>query len=186
MMVSARPTMNPLRTGSEMKFATNPSRSNPAVSASTPVVSASVTVRAGNAAESPAATSATAAADSAAVAAIGPTTRCRELPNAAYSISAPGAAYKPTTGETPAMAAYASASGTSTAQTVRPATASPRNHPGRYPRSEVNTGKREGFAARPPSMLTVCRLARGIRPDRLTSLAQRVLPILICHLLPIE
>jgi hypothetical protein len=35
-------------------------------------------------------------------------------------MSAPGAAYSPTTGETPAIDAYASASGTSTAQTVRP------------------------------------------------------------------
>jgi len=44
-------------------------------------------------------------------------------------MSAPGAAYSPTTGETPAIDAYASASGTSTAQTVRPATMSPRNQP---------------------------------------------------------
>ena len=53
----------------------------------------------------PVARSATAAADSAAVAAIGPMTRCRELPNAAYSSSAGGAAYRPTTGETPAIVA---------------------------------------------------------------------------------
>ena len=32
-------------------------------------------------------------------------TRCRELPKAAYSSSAPGAAYSPTTGDTPAMEA---------------------------------------------------------------------------------
>ena len=51
------------------------------------------------------ATSATAAADRAAVADIGPTTRCRELPKAAYSSSAPGAAYGPITGETPAIEA---------------------------------------------------------------------------------
>lgn len=75
--------MNPLSTGSEMKFATNPSRSRPAASASTPVVRASATVRVANAPDFPAATSPTAAADSAAVAAIGPTTRCFELPNAA-------------------------------------------------------------------------------------------------------
>ena len=66
-----------------MKFATNPSRSSPAASASTAVVRASVIVRAGNMPDFPAATSPTAAADSAAVAAIGPTTRCLELPNAA-------------------------------------------------------------------------------------------------------
>ena len=47
--------------------------------------------------------SATAAADSAAVADIGPTTRCRELPSRAYRSSAGGAAYRPTTGETPAI-----------------------------------------------------------------------------------
>ena len=47
----------------------------------------------------------TVAADSAAVADIGPVTRWRELPSAAYSSSAPGAAYRPTTGETPAIEA---------------------------------------------------------------------------------
>ena len=57
------------------------------------------------ASEPPAARSPTAAADSAAVAAIGPVTRCFELPNAAYRSSAPGAAYRPTTGETPAIVA---------------------------------------------------------------------------------
>ena len=97
--------MNPFRTGSEMKFATNPSRSSPAASASTPTVRASATVKAGNARVLPAAASPTAAADNAAVAAIGPTTRCRELPNTAYRSSAPGAAYKPTTGDTPAIEA---------------------------------------------------------------------------------
>ena len=39
------------------------------------------------------ATSATPAADRAAAADIGPTTRCRELPKAAYRSSAPGAAW---------------------------------------------------------------------------------------------
>ena len=43
--------------------------------------------------------------ESAAVADIGPTTRWRELPNAAYSTSAAGAAHKPTTGGTPASTA---------------------------------------------------------------------------------
>jgi hypothetical protein len=55
--------------------------------------------------EAPAARSPTAAADRAAVAAIGPVTRWRELPKAAYRRSAPGAAYRPTTGETPAIVA---------------------------------------------------------------------------------
>jgi hypothetical protein len=68
--------MKPFMTGSEMKLATNPSRSRP-------VVSASVTVRAANTLARPAARSPTAAADRAAVPAIGPTTRCFELPNAA-------------------------------------------------------------------------------------------------------
>jgi hypothetical protein len=72
-----------LSTGSEMKFATNPSRASPAASASTPVVIASVTVNAGNTPDLPAATCPAAAADSAAVAAIGPVIRCLELPNAA-------------------------------------------------------------------------------------------------------
>ena len=51
------------------------------------------------------ANSATDAAESAAVADIGPTISWRELPKAAYRISAPGAAYRPTTGETPAIEA---------------------------------------------------------------------------------
>jgi hypothetical protein len=95
MMVSARPTMKPLRTGSEMKLARNPSRSTPAISATAPVTIASAAVRPK--------CGATAAADRAAVADIGPTIRCRELPSSAYSSRAGGAAYKPTTGDTPAI-----------------------------------------------------------------------------------
>ena len=92
MIVSASPTMKPLSTGSEMKLARNPSRSRPATSAITPTVIASAAVSTVNLSSRPKAASATAAADSAAVADIGPTIRCRELPNAAYSSSAPGAA----------------------------------------------------------------------------------------------
>ena len=44
MIVSARPTMKPFSTGSEMKFATNPRRSRPASSAASPVVIASAAV----------------------------------------------------------------------------------------------------------------------------------------------
>jgi hypothetical protein len=78
-----------------------------------------------------------------------------ELPNAAYKISAPGAAYSPTTGDTPAIDAYASASGTSTAHTVSPPIRSPRSHPARYPCSDVNTGSRHRVvAAAAPSELT--------------------------------
>src|SRR4051794_36320725 len=105
-----------------------------------PTVSASVVVscvkRAGPGGASPA----TDPAESAAVADIGPTTRCRELPKAAYRTSAPGAAYRPTTGETPAIDAYASDSGTSTAQTVSPAIRSPRSHERWYGTSERKTG----------------------------------------------
>jgi hypothetical protein len=36
---------------------------------------------------------------------MGPTTRCRELPSSAYSTSAGAAAYRPTTGGTPAIVA---------------------------------------------------------------------------------
>jgi hypothetical protein len=92
------------------------------------VVIASPAVSAANRPSPTGTSEATVAADSAAVAAIGPTTSWRELPSAAYRISAPGAAYSPTTGETPAIDAYASASGTSTAHTVRPAIRSPRSH----------------------------------------------------------
>jgi hypothetical protein len=97
--------MKPLSTGSEMKLARKPSRSSPAPRASSPVVRARATVWAAKPVLPWVATSATAAADRAAVADIGPTTRCRELPKAAYRSSAPGAAYSPTTGDTPAIEA---------------------------------------------------------------------------------
>src|SRR3954469_16455069 len=139
MMVSAKPMMKPLITGSEMKLARKPSRSRPASNAASPVASASPVVNATNF-ESPTETSdAIVAADRAAVADIGPAIRWRELPSAAYRISAPGAAYKPTTGETPAIEAYASDSGTSTAQTVRPATRSPLSQALRYPCKDGNS-----------------------------------------------
>ena len=128
MIVSASPMMKPLSTGSEMKLAMKPSRSRPAITAMTPAVIASAVVNVTNSLEPAVANWATAAAESAAVADMGPVTRCRELPKTAYRISAPGAAYRPTTGGAPAMLAYASASGTSTAQTVRPAIASPLSH----------------------------------------------------------
>ncbi len=83
MMVSARPMMKPFRTGSEMKLARNPRRARPATRARRPTHSASPMVIARKASDPPAAKSPTAAADRAAVAAIGPVTRCRELPNAA-------------------------------------------------------------------------------------------------------
>ena len=83
MIVSARPTMNPFKTGSEMKPARNPSRSRPAPSARIPVVTASAAVVAAKPDWPCATSSPTVAADSAAVADIGPTTRWRELPSAA-------------------------------------------------------------------------------------------------------
>jgi hypothetical protein len=64
-----------------------------------------VTVRPANRPLPWVASSATAAADRAALTDIGPTTRCRELPKAAYSTSAAAVAYSPTTGETPAIVA---------------------------------------------------------------------------------
>lgn len=81
MIVSAKPTMNPFSTGSEMKEARNPRRNSPARIPSAPTSSARPAVSAAESAspEMPA----TAAPESAAVAAIGPTTRCRELPNSA-------------------------------------------------------------------------------------------------------
>ena len=83
MIVSASPTMKPLSTGSEMKFARNPSRARPATRATTPVAIASAVVIATNAPAPGATNWATVDADSAAVADIGPTMRWRELPNAA-------------------------------------------------------------------------------------------------------
>ena len=92
MIVSARPTMNPFSTGSEMKLATKPSRSRPATTPMTPVVMASAAVIVTKASSLGLTTSATAAAESAAVADIGPTMRWRDEPKTAYSSSAPGAA----------------------------------------------------------------------------------------------
>ena len=83
MIVSARPMMKPFSTGSEMKLARNPRRRIPAARARMPVTIASTPVNARTSSGPPVVRSATAAADSAAVADIGPTTRCRELPNAA-------------------------------------------------------------------------------------------------------
>jgi hypothetical protein len=94
-IVRARPMMKPLSTGSEMKLPQSPARASPATTPMMPVVIASVTVRATNGPLPWVARSATAAADRTAVADIGPTTRCRELPKAAYSTSAAGAAYNP-------------------------------------------------------------------------------------------
>lgn len=90
MIVNARPTMNPFITGSEMKLARKPSRNRPAIRAASPVVIASPAVSATNLLLPVGANDATVAADSAAVAAIGPVTSWRELPSAAYRISAPG------------------------------------------------------------------------------------------------
>ena len=48
MTVSDKPTMNPLSTGSEMKFARNPSRKTPATNAASPTQMASAAVVATN------------------------------------------------------------------------------------------------------------------------------------------
>jgi hypothetical protein len=82
MIVSASPMMKPFSTGSEMKFARKPSRRRPATSAARPVAIASAAVNATKSSPGEI-TSPTAPAESAAVADIGPTTRWRELPNAA-------------------------------------------------------------------------------------------------------
>ena len=93
MIVNASPTMNPFRTGSEMKLARNPSRSRPAISGRQ---TGADRQRRGHRHELHCCrrwrSSDTVAADSAAVADIGPMIECRELPNAAYKNSAPGAA----------------------------------------------------------------------------------------------
>ena len=83
MIVSASPTMKPFSTGSEMKLATNPRRRSPARIAMTPAVIASATVSSSKRPVPCATSPATVAAERAAVADIGPTTRCRELPNIA-------------------------------------------------------------------------------------------------------
>ena len=97
-MVNASPTMNPFSTGSEMNDAMKPSRNIPASRPRIPVTMASAAVSATYSVPSPPANGATLAADSAAVADIGPTTRCRELPAAAYRTSDGTAAYRPTAG----------------------------------------------------------------------------------------
>ena len=83
MIVSASPTMKPLITGSEMKFARKPSRRTPASSAEIPVDIASAAVIVMKRSPPTGTSAATVAADSAAVADIGPTTSWRELPSAA-------------------------------------------------------------------------------------------------------
>jgi len=83
MIVSARPMMKPLSTGSEMNEARNPSRARPAARQRRPVTSATAVVRVTNSASSPLAKTPTTLADRAAVADMGPTIRWRELPNAA-------------------------------------------------------------------------------------------------------
>ena len=115
MIVNDKPMMNPFSTGSEMKFAKNPKRNSPAANAANPVMIASAAVDAAKRHAQPEQR---------------PDRRRREhrrrrhrpnhqsdaRPSAAYKINAPSAAYKPTTGDTPAIDAYASASGTSAAQ----------------------------------------------------------------------
>jgi hypothetical protein len=68
MIVMASPMMKPLRTGSEMKLATKPSRTSPAIRARTPAVMARVAVSAAYVPAFPATTEPAAAAESAAVA----------------------------------------------------------------------------------------------------------------------
>src|SRR3982751_6155630 len=101
----AEPAQGPFNTGSEINAARNPSRASPAATPMAPVTSAGAVVSAAYR-SLPAATKVpTMPAGSAALADIGPTTRWRELPTAAYSTSAGTAAYRPTTGGTPAMVA---------------------------------------------------------------------------------
>ena len=96
--------MKPLSTGCETNPARNPRRSSPAPIVIRPVTRASPAVRAAARPGSPVSPPTT-TPESAAVADIGPTTRWRELPNAAYSTNAAGAAHNPTTGGTPASTA---------------------------------------------------------------------------------
>ena len=103
MIVSARPTMKPFSTGSEMRLATKPSRARPATRPIDPGGDRERDRELGEPRVPCVAITATVAAESAAVADIGPTTRCLELPKAAYRSSAAGAAYRPVTGGTPAI-----------------------------------------------------------------------------------
>ena len=75
--------MKPLSTGSEMKFATKPSRRRPAINAASPTQMASAAVVATNWSPLPATAFPTIAAERAAEAADGPVISCRELPRAA-------------------------------------------------------------------------------------------------------
>jgi hypothetical protein len=83
MIVSARPTMKPLRTGSEMNEARKPIRASPAPMPTRPVTTASAAVSATYRSLPPSARSPTMPADSAAVADMDATTRCREDPTSA-------------------------------------------------------------------------------------------------------
>ena len=97
--------MKPLSTGCETNPARNPRRSTPAPTVMRPVTRASPAVSAAARPAFPPTNPATTTPDSTEVADIGPTTKWRELPSAAYSTSAAGAAHKPTTGGTPASTA---------------------------------------------------------------------------------
>jgi hypothetical protein len=105
MIVSARPMMKPLSTGSEMNEAMKPSRSRPARTQSPPTTIASAAVVVAKSAPPPCAMSPTTLAERAAVPDMVATTRCREEPSSGYNSSAGTAAYRPTTGDTPAIVA---------------------------------------------------------------------------------
>jgi hypothetical protein len=79
-------------------------------------------------AASPLASGPTAAADRADVAVVALTTSDREVPRSAYARRASGAAARPAEGGSPAIWAYATAWGTTTLQTISPATTSGTSH----------------------------------------------------------
>ena len=120
-ITSARPAIKPSRMGLERKSDTNPSRSSPATTQISPTISASADVAAKKSSEPEPTRAATVDADRSATAELGPTKSWRDVPNRAYSTSAGKAVYRPASGGIPATDAYAIASGTSSAHTVRPA-----------------------------------------------------------------
>ena len=125
---SASPNRKPVITGFGTKSITFPARATPAAKSTTAETRASAAESPANRVTSPPASGPTAAAESAEVAVVALTTSERDVPRSAYASNAPGAAASPADGGSPAICAYATACGTTTLHTIKPATTSGRSH----------------------------------------------------------
>jgi hypothetical protein len=117
------PALYPVRIGSEIRSARNPSRASPAMSRITPTRIASSAAREGRSADA-----ASAVAVRIEIVEVTLTLSTRELPSNAYSSIGTSAAYSPTWTGRPASPAYAIACGTTTHAATMPAIRSPPSH----------------------------------------------------------